>query len=316
MNYTNLADSPHLTSKALKLIERSFGYNDSNSFNIDFYPLFNKNNFKNCHVIEKDDEVLAHIGLKFRKVGNFPIVMLGGIAVAEVARGKGLFKSFLSQLMDNIPPVAFFLLWSNKLELYKKLGFFPAGTLYEYPKIQSSSKFEIEEISWSQFKYENLYTNKIELRVDRLPSNWNEVKKITSAKVFLVKDKGRIINYFVMNKGADLNGIIHEYGHIDKIQLSCLQNFGKVWSPLKLKEANILYGTVIRPGSQKLFADFVGSVFGLEITNLDLNNISFKFESKEITLPIKDFLIGTFGPSQFSELSSTPPLFISGLDSI
>lgn len=316
MNYTNLADSPHLAPKTQSLIEKSFGYNDKNSFSIDFYPLFNKDNFKNCYVIEENGEVLAHIGFKVRALGEFPIVMFGGIAVAEAARRKGLFKKLFTKVIENSPNAALYLLWSDKLDLYNKFGFYPAGKLYEYPQTNSQTEFEVEEISWDQFKYEHLYSNDSELRLKRTTEDWIEVKKITSAKIFLIKDKSSVINYFIEGKGADLSGIIHEYGRIDAEQLNCMKNFGRVWSPIEFKNAIPLFGTVISPGAPLLFKNFILSIFKLEVKSFDSNSVTFEFESKDLTLPIADFLTGTFGPGQFSELSSIKPLFISGLDSI
>lgn len=316
MNYTNLADSPHLAAKALELIEKSFGYGTKDSFAVDFYPLFNSHNYKNCYLIEEAGEVMAHIGVKERELNSFPIIMLGGIAVAEKARGKGLFRDLFNYIIEANSQSSIYLLWSDKLDLYSKFGFYPAGKLFEYPQHTSQVEFSVELTTWDKFCYEDLYHNPQELRIKRTESDWNEVKKITSAELYLIKEKDKVINYFVKGKGADLTNIIHEYGLINSKHLKCMQNFGTVWSPLDFGTGSALYGTVIKPGSEKLFKDLIKSLFKLEVISFNSDQVTFIFDSKTLTLSQADFLTGTFGPNQYSELNFAKPLFISGLDSV
>ena len=81
-----LSEKPSCFAATLKLIERSFGYKDPHSFEIDFAPLIDKSNFENCFILlDESEKVIAHIGAKDRTItlGNekFIFTMLGGIAV-------------------------------------------------------------------------------------------------------------------------------------------------------------------------------------------------------------------------------------------
>ena len=86
MDILNLADSPRFIMQTLTLIEQAFEYPSDQQFDTDFYPLFNKDNFQNCFVLVEEDKVLAHIGVKLRKLQvnkqTHLVAMYGGIAVA------------------------------------------------------------------------------------------------------------------------------------------------------------------------------------------------------------------------------------------
>ena len=316
MKITNLKESPQLIEKAKKLIEKSFDYPESESFAVDFYPLYNKDNFQNCFVMEDEGLVLAHIGVRPRSLAGHPILMIGGIAVEEESRGQGIFKKLFRYVLESHQDVALYLLWSDQLSLYEKFNFYPAGSLYEYDKQQSEHQFSVQKSCWSTFDLYDLYNNKSETRLERSTRDWEEIKKISSSKLFLVKKESEIVNYFVKDKGADLNGIIHEYGWIDEDQLNVFCNFGKVWSPQKFQSSRALFGTVLRPGSKIHFQKMIDSLFDIKVLDFTNDQVSFLFEGKSLKLSLPDFLEGLFGPNKFKELEDSKSIFISGLDSI
>lgn len=316
MKITNLKDSPELIEETQILIERSFNYPSNQSFSVDFYPLYNKDNFQNCFVLIEDDQVLAHIGARSCRLLKSSIVMLGGIAVDERVRGRGLFKKLIDYVLTQFSECAMFFLWSDKLDMYQKFGFYPAVTLFEYSQKDHTPKYKVDCINWNEFDFEDFYTNTGENRIERTSEDWEKIKSIVSAEVYVMKDKGRVINYFVKGKGADLSGIIHEYGSIDNNQLDTMRAFGKVWSPQKFDDNISLYGTVAKIGDQTAFKTFVLNYTGLEIQTIDSLSVEFIFEGQNITLSHLEFLQGILGPNVFKELDCLKPLFISGLDSI
>jgi GNAT superfamily N-acetyltransferase len=332
MDILNLADSPRFIMQTLKLIEESFEYPDDQQFDTDFYPLFNKNNFENCFIIIEDNKVLAHIGVKLRKLiinkQTHLIAMYGGIAVDENQRGRGLFSKLFEHVLELNKNVALHLLWSEKLELYKKFQFYPAIDLYQYPLkkdealLQSNLVIE-KKILGELSNRENdavkdLYNSTLSPHLGRDGQDWEEIKNITSTEFYLIKKDKSVVNYFFKGKGADLNNIIHEYGVIDKEYLNILRNYAEVWTPFKVPELapNTLFATVLAYGQKQLFTELVRNYTGILIKQITKDLVVFLFEGSEITLPIGEFLQGVFGPGRFKELTKTSPIFISGLDSI
>ena len=328
MKRTNLEDSPQYLEKTLLLIENSFKYNEDNSFATDFYPLMNKDNHKNCHILIDNDSVVAHIGALARTFTlenrKFPFVMFGGIAVNDAYRGQGKFKDLFELILEDYQRFCFSLLWSEKTDLYLKFCLYPCIELNQYPAINNNESYpqlfdvhqaylidlESEELE----RVKQLYLNHSELRVDRDEKSWKELLEITSSELYLVYSNEDLINYFFKNKGQDLTEIIHEYGYINKEQLELMQNYGHVWSPQNLKKNTALLASLMRIGDHELFKDFIKAYTPINIQSIG-ENIKLNFNGELIEQSTEDFLLGVFGPGRFEEISA-PPLFISGLDSI
>lgn len=134
--------------------------------------------------------------------------------------------------------------------------------------------------------------------------------------MYIIKHEQKIVNYFVKSKGADLEGIIHEYGFIDKEQLQCMQNYGTVWSPQKLAPAQTLFSTVVKPGELSQFNQLIQMLSKLTVDGISDDLITFQFNQSQVELSHAEFLVGVLGPNRFEELENLPPIFISGLDSI
>lgn len=316
MIQTNLEKSPEFAKETKELIEKSFGYDSNNSFDVDFYPLFNKENFKNCHILIDDTKVIAHIGVKQRMLQEHKLNMYGGIAINENYRGQGVFKRFFNSLLDEYSNCSLHLLWSDKLELYKKFNFHAAGELHQYKEKRSEHEFLVKQVDWHNFPIRSLYNNKEELRLSRSSSDWQDLEQISSSELYLVKEGEKIINYFIKNKGADLTNIIHEYGFLNLDQLKVMQNFGTVWSPQNIEENETLFSTVAKVGDTAQFKALVQDLSGLSVKAISYDNIQFTYDGLEINLSHPKFLNGIIGPGRFKELDQLKPLFISGLDSI
>lgn len=326
MKYTNLKDSPEFVEKTYKMIEDSFGYDGQNSFNIDFYPLMKKDNHHNCHIYIDNNEVVAHIGVLNRNFAIeetlFPFSMYGGIAVSTHHRGMGIFKKLFKEIEQYYQNSAFHILWSEKIELYKKYDFFPCINLNEYKKQTSPQNKNINPTKLALLeneefeKIKQLYNSSSELRVQRSDEHWLELKKISSSDLYLIKEKGIILNYFLMNKGQDLTEVIHEYGIIDESYLNFFQEYGNVWTPFESKQENTnLFAALVKIGDKDLFSLFTMNYLGIKILEYKESSVSFEFESNIHTFLKEELLQGFLGPGRFKEIYA-PKIFISGLDSI
>jgi predicted N-acetyltransferase YhbS len=327
MEITTLEKKPNVFEKCLKLIEKSFGYKNSHSFAVDFYPLVNDENHRNCFIITEGDNVIAHIGVLKRiiKIGNhdFKVNFYGGIAVDENTRGKGVFKKLFNHVLENNLACHLHLLWSDKINMYEKFHFFPAISQYEYSHIGVSNgdyiKCRYDELSGQeQITIQKLYEKDSKIKILRSFKDWQKIKEIKSADFYIKRQQQEIVDYFVMNKGADLKGIIHEHRELDEAKLNKLRGHGKVWTSKAYGSEvnNLLYSSLVRPGES--FIEFIAHYTKgqIKVLSFDFDGVDFCFKSKDYYLPMEDFITGVLGPGQFKELENIEPIFICGLDSI
>ncbi len=328
MKITNLKEEPSLFEKTISLIEKSFKYSKNFHFKTDFAPLVSEKNHENCFVAVIDNEVVGHIGYLEKDIligkESFKIGLIGGIAVNEEKRGQGLFSELFSHVLsEKRDDIAFFVLWSDLEKLYKKFGFHLCGQQYELSETKGAQNFvktKYEALNSEEKKQiQKLYAesfSSLYLTVKREESDWTKLSEITSADLYLKKNS-QIDNYFFMNKGQDLTGIIYEYGKFDKE----MTHYGKVWMGAPLLETETLqYQFFMAPAATKLFAQFVLAYTNQAVSIRDINlmkqEVYFDFNGETLSLETEDFLRGIFGPGIFEEFGEMRPFFISGLDSI
>lgn len=324
MIFTNLKDSPQYKDQTLTLIESAFGYDKKYSFAIDFYPLMSEANAHQQYIYIDNNEVVAHIGVKNKtlkvKSHTYHFNMLGGIAVHPDYRGKGLFKSLLSEVEKQFSKkIVFSLLWSDQIDLYKKYHYYPCLTLNEYAQSSSPTKYpaiKLNQMSQADLKYlKEIYNQSSHLRPVRTDHDWEDLLSITSCDLYLVLKEDKIFNYFFMNKGQDLTGIIHEYGFLNEDILPEISAYGKIWSPLSLKQEHTnLFGAMLKIQNTNFFKDFVSQYCHIDIVSID-DYVDFTFNEQAHSCSVEEFLLGVFGPGRYQEITA-PYLFIPGVDSI
>lgn len=332
----NLREKPSCFEATLKLIEESFSYKAPNSFQTDFAPLMDRSNHHNCFIlIDENDGVLAHVGVKERKINieneSFTITMLGGIAVDKTHRGQGHFQTlFQDVLAEKRSDATLFLLWSDQESLYTKFGFHLCGEQFELSQKDHNKEFKLTtyaQLTPTQKEdVKVLYNNsfkKIYLSTERDASDWNLLEKITSSELYYQEADSKITAYFFKGKGQDLGGIIHEYGSSHDItsHLEAIRNYGKVWMGARLIETESLhYQFMLAPADTKNFCRFIkrytNDLIDLRDLNLMKQEAYFDFNQETLALSIEEFLRGIFGPAPFEELGDLRPVFFSGLDSI
>lgn len=326
---------PSCFNQTIELIERSFHYKKPNSFEIDFTPLVDKSNHHNCFIlIDENEKVLAHVGVKERtlRVSNktFPLTLLGGIAVDESRRGEGIFQTlFQDVLAEKRSDTSMFLLWSDLEKLYTKFGFHLCGTQIEVSSKKKASPFQkttYSALSPLEKKdinalYETSFCAQY-VSLERTENDWDQLARITSADLFIRKNGDRIQDYYFMNKGQDLPGIIYEYGTLRdfKAFVEEIKDYGSLWLGKNLIESeNLQYQFFLCPGDLRLFSELVTSftdgAFSVRNINVMKQEVFFDFNDETLSLEMPEFLRGVFGPGKFEELNDLT-IFISGLDSI
>jgi predicted N-acetyltransferase YhbS len=322
MKLTNLYASPDKYQDTIKLIESEFHYSKENSFEIDFYPLVTKDNWENLYIlIDDNDQVVAHTGLlkKNFKIGakTFKCHFIGGVVVRNDYQGQGLSRQLMEHIKEVCLDGTFSLLWSDKTDYYKKFNFYPCIQQNQYEQSLCEHKYSKVKITDELInKLKGLYNNPNEYRPIRTENDWKNISAINSVDLYIKGEINSPENYFFINKGQDLSGIIHEYGSFDEEML----NFGNLWSPLEVSNLapTYQYAALLRIDNFQSFKEFVLSYSQnlIKVNELDGYRVSFNFGAEEFDQDIEDFLSGLLGPSRYEELNDLKNIYIPGVDSI
>lgn len=332
MSITTLKASPEHYSATLQLIEKAFQYKTPHSFAVDFAPLLDKSNWEHCFIKILEGKVVAHIGVCERKILGCCFAMLGGIAVDEAHRGEGIFQELLQDVLaEKRSDVAAFMLWSDQEKLYKKYGFHLCGTQFEISPEGKPFGFEATKLSlMNENEMKEIHTlyekgfSKWYVTTERKLSDWEQLKRISSADLYIHRKDSKIDSYFFANKGQDLTGIIYEYSSAGVLQdlVSLIRPYGKIWTSYPpVEDAEAQYQFFLLPADQRLFGDFIHKYtqgqMKIEGINPMKQEIYFHFNDELLGLETEEFLRGTLGPGIFEELGEKiKPLFISGLVSV
>lgn len=333
MKITTLKDAPHLYQATISLIESAFQYEEPHHFSIDFATLISESNFHNCFIkIDESEKVIAHIGVCESEILGTPVAMLGGIAVDKNHRGEGHFQELMQDVLaEKKSDVAFFLLWSDQENLYRKYGFHLCGAQIEMNQTIGEKKFiksKLDKLSEEQKQQlKHIHSQSFALiytTIDRTQESWKKLEQIKSADLFYLEENQKLTSYFFMNKGQDLEGIIYEYGTLKDLPsfLHEISVYGKVWLGSDIVTPDsIQYQFFMAIANPRIFGQFVEKYSSGKILIRDINSIKqevyFDFNQETLSLELDDFLRGLFGPGIFEEVeASVKPIFISGLDSI
>lgn len=340
INRTNLAQNPELYNETVRLIEKSFNYPPGHSFEDDFYNLLTPINHKHNHILVDGDKVVAHIGVNLKEVAKDEIsclvAFIGGVAVNEDYRGQGHFKTLFNYVIEKYSEnCAFFLLWSDKSELYKKYDFYEFGAVTQLGQKEEDEdyfnslgfkKTKLKSLKEEEIKkLHKLYKHNVSgyLAPKRTPRSWDTISNIVTTDLYIQKDNREITNYFFINKGFDLPGVIHENSFFkDEPLLEKFKEY-KLWLPEKhstyMESSASLYTGIIKIANTALFSDFIRKIFSndLLISEVIDNNVEFSFKEEDFTLPLDEFVHFILGPHPAEEfLPYGNWFFIPGLDSI
>lgn len=317
MNIRTLENSPERLQDCLTLIEKSFEYDSNFSFKEDFNLLINKPNYKNCFFIEQENKVTATVFTLPRvleyKSHKLPVLFIGGISVDQEVQGQGLFRELFETVITLSGSYALFFLWSDMSNLYEKFNFYEFGEICEK---ESSKNEEIQNLSHEEFlKIEEEYIKLSQEFV--LPHRsfedwqllWNtkSIKKVTD-------QSGNIL---FINKGMDLQGIIHE-----SYPISAPNNtINTMWNFNQIKDENSVnrFMGFVRLGNLESLSRFVMAISNeqIEIMSSENSILNISYLNDPYNMSEKDFIQGLWGPGKIEEWNDIiPKILIFGFDSI
>ncbi len=244
---TPLNKVPEKYNEMISIIEEELGYSPDNQFSSDFYPLVEPSNWKNCYLICHENEIIGHIGLRpttfFQNNIEIEIGLIGGICIKKQFQGKGIFKNIFPILLNEKKnDFALFILWTGESLGYQKFGFYELGRMIQTGEhdfentlrfsVKKLNKLNEEEKDYIKSSYQHSFSQY--LKPKRTEMDWEIFFSIPSVDVYFKNRNHKLLSYFMINKGQDLNQVIHEIGSHDTIEFSQLchdLNKFKMWLP-------------------------------------------------------------------------------------
>lgn len=323
-----LKTHPEYWKQTTALIEKAFKYKTPWRFEDDFITLMNPLNAHHLYILSENDKVIAHLGVKVRDLNindhKIPLAMMGGIAVDEAYRGKGLFSYMMSEVKkihhDNIGA---FILWSDLPSMYEKHGFYLCGSQYPFARRSEKTRYQLLDNASSeeQQKIKAIYQHFFQKHfayIERTQSDWDQLFQSKISHIW-VNDRSNITSYFVQNKGMDLHNIIHEYATVENRTdfLKQISHWGEVWMTQDyFHEDNAHFQFLLAAGGKFNKLISLLSSEQINLTSIANQECYFKFKDNEYVMNSAEFFSGVFGPARFSELKNSKDVFITGWDSI
>ena len=336
---STLAQLPDFFDDTIKLIEKEFKYPAHHSFLNDFYPLMGPLNHENCHILIDGEKVIGHIAVKERtltyKSTSTKVALIGGIALDEKYQQQGNFTPFFNKIVQKYSSKnALLLLWSDLKPLYNRFNFFEAGGVIQTGKKKLLSENLPKEWETTQFskltdtdfaRIKSLYKEQNLLTLERSESDWDQIKEISSASLYIKRENKEVCSYFVKDKGNDLSGIIHEFVTRGNNVLEAIEQFTdyQVWIPevynSTFNKKDIFFCSFMKISNIELLSTFLQALTKDQVSLISYEGecVKVRYKEAEFDFSVEEFLTGVFGPNPIEEFSEIMPhLYIAGLDSI
>ncbi len=251
IRHPNAAEVAELTGR----ISAAFGYTIGEpGVARDFPQLYQANNFQHLYVAREKNKIVAHAGFypATMKVEGFPLPVagIGGVYTDEAKRGQGLATKLIEKCVEDAKRggAALAFLWSDQHEFYKKSGFHLVGrqwtlqlqpahvpalrALGEQREIPARALRIVDEPVGEEFLLQShALLNQYPLGIARTLEEHSLYLKSGSGRVISAWAGRQLAAYFVIGKGRDLQGYIHEWagaeGALHHLAAQCLEDFGQ-----------------------------------------------------------------------------------------
>jgi len=172
-------------------------------------------------VVTQEERVVSHLGYVVREFQcadyRMKIGLIGSVVTEKAYRGQGIASRLLKKAFEELRSkgCVISLLWSDNAPFYLPLGFFRAGRERDY----KFSKDSVPDVTLNVRQATLQDTNLIwrlyqrnQLKVDRSLEEQKNLLQIPKAHVFVADKEGQVTAYVAVNKGADFENYIHEWG--------------------------------------------------------------------------------------------------------
>lgn len=178
-----------------------------------------------------ENKIVAHASLWIRDVVNRDnqhkdqIGLVGNVATCQQHRGKGYMALLLKHLEKKAKEyhLSGLILWSDLGKFYQKLGFQSLGVenrillkrKSNFSKTINHSSYDIEmnpSLNSEQIQRLLDIRPKTDHTLHRTPEEFKSLLKIPYCDLFIIKNGKKIESFFILGKGYDMMGVIHEWG--------------------------------------------------------------------------------------------------------
>ena len=249
IRHPSVAEVTELTSQ----ISKAFGYKEGEAgVERDFPQLYKPSNINHLWVASDAGKVAAHAGfypsLMRVEALPLPVAGIGGVYTDEAFQGQGLATSLINKCCEGAQKegAALAFLWSDKHEFYKKQNFHLVGrqwtitfkpelapvlrALGERAEIPAAALRVSEEVSGELLRQSHELQDIFPIGIARSAEEHALYLDSGASRVVSAWAGNQLAAYFVIGKGRDLQGYIHEWagaeGALSHLMAQCLEDFG------------------------------------------------------------------------------------------
>lgn len=243
------AEVTELTSQ----ISGAFGYTkDEPGVERDFPQLYQASNIGHLWVAVEGGKVAAHAGfypsLMRVEALPLPVAGIGGVYTDEAFQGQGLATNLINKCCEEAKKegAALAFLWSDKHEFYKKQNFHLVGRQWSVAfepvhapllrklgaqaEIPQNALLISEEVNGELLRQSHALQAIFPIGVLRSPEEHAQYLDGGACRVVSAWAGKQLAAYFVIGKGRDLQGYIHEWagaeGALSHLMAQCLEDLG------------------------------------------------------------------------------------------
>ncbi|MCX6127314.1 MAG: GNAT family N-acetyltransferase, partial [Proteobacteria bacterium] len=227
----------------------------------DEYPLVLSNTKASLsHCLYENDTLVAHASMFVRELKHcssgksFFVALIGNVATAPEHRGQGFQRQLMTYLEKTaeLQGAKALILWSDLHAFYQRLGFSSNGRerrfvirSLERPEASGIAKVQAQTLSDTQLSRLLALRPKLEWSLERSIEDFRMLLGIPECHLFIRRKAAQIASWFVIGKGADMAGVIHEWGSENAATL--IQDIRSVLKDYNIPELTLL-APMILPG--------------------------------------------------------------------
>lgn len=211
-----------LLQKTLRTSENEFSIQEE-------YPIVLSKELgqKFSYCLMHEDKIVCHANLWPRKIispNQIDIGLIGNVATDPDFQKRGLMQELFIHIEKEAQNQGLkaLVLWSDLQLFYQKLGFqslsqevrfhFNLSSLQDFPS-GPAPFFLVESPSEESVDFESLLSLRPNcVTLNRSAKEFEKLLQIPSTHLFVLVDENKYLAYFVLGKGADMAGVIHEWG--------------------------------------------------------------------------------------------------------
>ena len=213
----------HELNRVVEFLDAQLRQNNSWTIASEYPTALTSQNIHNMSIVTEDEKIISHAVLKTLVIKTpyaiFKVGAIGSVVTDPNYRQQGHSTSNINKCLElaATQECDLAILWTDKFEYYRKIGFELAG--YDYSFV-FDQKGEVKNKNWRFNQGNNvdpaalakLYAQHT-VQVVRTTEDFRQYLKIPNSNLFTVWDQNnQLLAYAAEGKGIDLVNYVHEWG--------------------------------------------------------------------------------------------------------